>query len=407
MVGTSDVVVVGGGIGGAALAYALAGGGLGVTVLEASSEYEDRVRGENLQPWGLQEARTLGIEQAMLDAGAHITTLSKQYDETGSPATDIPLSIMVPGIPGSLNLRHPDACQALIDAATGAGVTVVRNVSDVKLTSGPSPGVTYMTGDKSHEITSTIVVGADGRASTVRKQVGITLEKQEPMNYIAGLLVDGLHDVPDDHDVLAGEGQLFFLMFHQGGGRARLYLVCGLSGQHRFAGRHATQHFLDSCKIASYPWAESVAAGTPAGPCKTYPGDDTWTDTPYADGVVLIGDAAGHNDPIVGQGLSIALRDARIVRDLILDGARKPADFAPYGKERAARMARLRLVADVLSVTQVEDADNLSARRAFVGKKMAMMDSDLFPILVGAFAGPDTIPQELVDPAILDRIRSA
>ena len=48
------------------------------------------------------------------------------------------------------------------------------------------------------------------------------------------------------------------------------------------------------------------------------PGDDTWTDTPFAAGVVLVGDAAGHNDPIVGQGLSIALRDARMVRDLIL-----------------------------------------------------------------------------------------
>jgi flavin-dependent dehydrogenase len=37
---------------------------------------------------------------------------------------------------------------------------------------------------------------------------------------------------------------------------------------------------------------------------------------------VLIGDAAGHNDPIIGDGLPIALRDARIVRDLVLDGAR-------------------------------------------------------------------------------------
>ena len=63
-------------------------------------------------------------------------------------------------------------------------------------------------------------------------------------------------------------------------------------------------------------------AATPAGPCATYPGDDTWTDAPFADGVVLIGDAAGYNDPIIGQGLSIAMRDARIVRDLILDGAR-------------------------------------------------------------------------------------
>jgi menaquinone-9 beta-reductase len=150
-----------------------------------------------------------------------------------------------------------------------------------------------------------------------------------------------------------------------------------------------------------------VADGIPAGPCATYPGDDTWTDTPFADGVVLVGDAAGHNDPIVGQGLSIAMRDARIVRDLILDGARQPADFESYGRERSERMRRLRLIADVVSVTYAEDADNRMARRAFLGEKMATMDADVFPLLVGFMTGPETVPDQLVHPQILDRIRNA
>ena len=75
-----------------------------------------------------------------------------------------------------------------------------------------------------------------------------------------------------------------------------------------------------------------MAKAIPAGPCATYPGDDTWTDTPYAPGVVLIGDAAGHNDPIIGQGLSIAMRDARMVRDLVLDGAREPRTSRPTAR---------------------------------------------------------------------------
>src|SRR5437868_2499602 len=49
MADASDVVVVGGGIGGASLAFALANAGVGVTVLEASAEFADRVRGESLQ----------------------------------------------------------------------------------------------------------------------------------------------------------------------------------------------------------------------------------------------------------------------------------------------------------------------------------------------------------------------
>ena len=39
---------------------------------------------------------------------------------------------------------------------------------------------------------------------------------------------------------------------------------------------------------------------------RNLPGDDTWTAQPFAEGVVLIGDAAGYNDPIAAQGLSIS-----------------------------------------------------------------------------------------------------
>jgi 2-polyprenyl-6-methoxyphenol hydroxylase-like FAD-dependent oxidoreductase len=405
---STDVVIVGGGIGGASLAYALARGGLGVTVLEASTEYEDRVRGESMQLWGVQEARDLGVEQVMMDAGAHITPVWRTYAAGGATA-DIPVGMLLPGIDGTLNLRHPDACQALVDAAAAAGATVVRGARDVGIAGGDSPSASYTTNGTAHTIDTTLVVGADGRASTVRKQAGITLERQEPINYIAGLLLDGLDGVPEDHDVVVGDGDadVFFIMFHQGGGRARAYLCPGRSGQHRFSGPHGTQRFLEACAFDAYPWSDQVATATPAGPCATYPGDDTWTDSPFVDGVVLIGDAAGHNDPVIGQGLSIAVRDARIVRDLVLDGARTAAAFRSYGDERVTRMERLRLMADVTSVVQAEDADNRAARRAVMNEAIASMDPDLFPLVLGIFVGPESLPDELVDERVLDRLRSA
>jgi 2-polyprenyl-6-methoxyphenol hydroxylase-like FAD-dependent oxidoreductase len=402
----SDVVIVGGGIAGSSLAYALASAGRTVTVLESSVEYEDRVRGEAMVPWGVKEARQLGAEQILLDAGAHVAPLWMQYHEGADEPAMVPMSMMIEGIPGTLNLRHPDACQALIDAAAAAGATVVRGVHDVKLSAGQPVSVTYVSG-RAGEVRARLVVGADGRSSTVRRQADISLQRDDPINYIAGLLVDGLAGIPDDHDVLVGEGDLYLLIFHQGGGRARLYVGLGRSGQRRFAGSDAAAQFLAAWKPGCYPLAELVAAGIPAGPCATYPGDDTWTDTPFADGVVLVGDAAGHNDPIIGQGLSIAMRDARIVRDLILDGASQPADFASYGRQRSEWMRTLRLIGDVISVTYTEDADNRMARRTFFGEKMAVMDPEVFPLLVGFATGPETVPDQLVDPQILDRIRNA
>ncbi|MGO9875533.1 MAG: FAD-dependent oxidoreductase [Acidimicrobiia bacterium] len=407
MADVSDVVVVGGGIGGASLAFALAHAGVGVTVLEASTEFADRVRGESMQAWGVKEARDVGVEQVLLDAGAHITPVWKQYREDAGDVGDIPMSMMIPDIPGSLNLRHPDACQALLNAAADAGATVARGVRDVVLSIGSSPIVTYTTNGDATELRTTLVVGADGRGSTVRKQAGIALDRQEPISYIAGLLVDGLDGVPNDHDVVAAEGDVFFLMFHQGGGRARVYLCTGLSGQHRFSGRKGTEQFLAACNVSCYPWSQQVMAATPAGPCATYAGDDTWTDAPFADGVVLIGDAAGHNDPVIGQGLSIAMRDVRIVRDLILDGAHESAAFASYGQERASRMERVRFLADVLAVAQAEDAENRSARRTMLAENIAAMDPEILPLMISAFAGPETIPQEALDTGILERLRGA
>ena len=402
---TRSVVVVGGGIAGSALAYALATAGVDVVVLETSEEFADRVRGESMHVWGVAEARRLGVDTVLLDAGAHVAPVWKSYTEGVSEAVDIPMSMMQPGIDGTLNLRHPDACQALIDAAAAAGAKVERGVRDVRLSAGPSVGVGYRVGDDRRGIAAELVVGADGRASTVRKQAGITLEQSETSSYIAGLLLDG---VPDNHDVLAGEGDQFFLLLHQGGGRARAYLVTGVSGRHRFAGANAASRFMDSTANFTHPWSAAVARATPAGPCATYPGDDTWTASPHADGVVLIGDAAGYNDPIAGQGLSIALRDARMVRDLVLANGRGPIDFRPYAEERLERMRRLRLIADILAVTHVEDgADNRAARRARFNEKMAEMDPGFFPLMVGAFVGPETVAADLVDESVLDRIRNA
>jgi menaquinone-9 beta-reductase len=402
----ADVAIVGGGIAGASLAHALASEGLGVTVLESTIEYQDRARGETINPWGVNEARILGVEPVLLGAGGHVSPALREYVEGYGEPTEISIATMVPGIPGALNLRYTDACKALIDSAARAGARVVHGAREVRIVAGPPVSVVF-NAKGVHEVTAALVVGADGRASAVRRQAGITLVRQPPLNYAAGLLVEGLDDVPNQHDLVVSANEVLFVMLRQTLGRARIYLFGGLSGRHRFSGRDAAQRFLAACNLSFFPWGRSVAAGTAAGPCVTYLGDDAWTHAPYAPGVVLVGDAAGHNNPIIGQGLSIALRDVRIVRDLVLAGARGPSGFLSYGEERSRRMERLRLVADVISVARAEDADNRSARRTYFQEILEEKDSEVSRLLRGVFAGPETIPDEVVQFSLLDRIRGA
>jgi 2-polyprenyl-6-methoxyphenol hydroxylase-like FAD-dependent oxidoreductase len=71
---------------------------------------------------------------------------------------------------------------------------------------------------------------------------------------------------------------------------------------------------------------------------------------------VLIGDTAGHNDPIIGQGLSIALRDVHLVSEILRDAktAGREPDFRPYVEERAERMRRFRITAQVVTTLRVD-----------------------------------------------------
>jgi len=82
------------------------------------------------------------------------------------------------------------------------------------------------------------------------------------------------------------------------------------------------------------------------GQCATFGGEDTRTDAPFVEGIVLVGDAAGYNDPLIGQGLSLALRDTRMLSEILLTKERwSPESLLPYGDERRGRLQRVRFTA--------------------------------------------------------------
>src|SRR5215469_11046724 len=188
-----DVVIVGGGVAGSGLATVLARGGKEVLLLEQTNAYSDIVRGEVMTQWGVKEAQKTGLLESLLSAGGHITTRYVGYDELVAPEdaerTSTDLSTLMRGVPGHLALTHPQHRQALLDAAIASGAAAKRGVRTKNIAVGAAPFVEFEVDGNTETVHARLVVGADGRNSTVRHACGIALEQDRPRNHITGLLV--------------------------------------------------------------------------------------------------------------------------------------------------------------------------------------------------------------------------
>jgi menaquinone-9 beta-reductase len=403
-----DVVIVGGGIGGGALSLSLARAGVKVLVLERTLEYADVVRGEWIAPWGIPEIRLLDVYSLYRANGGHHVTRHVSYDEDVPPRvaekSAIDMTSILPDNPGPLCIGHPTMCNVLNDAARAEGVTILRGVANTSVAPGNPPTVTYQHDGATHTARPRLVVGADGRHGKTAEQIGMHLKHDPPHHRFSGMLIDHVPNWPADTQFIATEGDVNVLAFPQGNGRIRLYLGFKLEEKTRLAGPQGPQRFLDAFRLKSVPNVEAIVAGRPIGPCLVYPNNDTWIDVPLADGVVLIGDAAGRNDPITGQGLSITHRDARLLRDLLLGVGTWTNDaLMPYAEERKERMRRLRIAARITAIVDAEFDDAARARRRRVAERRNRMARESLAILT-PFVGPEALPADCYTDAAVEAL---
>ena len=116
---TFDIVTIGGGIGGSVLAKAMAERGASVLVLESETRFRDRVRGEFLAPWGVAEAKELGIHDVIMASGGHLLRWADRFQGPNRVEHRDLVATTVPRQP-SVAFYHPQIQEALIDAAATA-----------------------------------------------------------------------------------------------------------------------------------------------------------------------------------------------------------------------------------------------------------------------------------------------
>src|SRR5215217_8931086 len=161
-----EVVIVGGGIGGSALAAVLAEAGRDVLLLEQSDVFVDRVRGEWIAPWGVVETQRLGLFDTLKGAGGHHIGRHVTYDESRTPeeaeARTLPLSMFAADVPGPLAIGNPHHAQTLFDTATSRGAKTLRGAIVTAVNPGAEPSVSFIHNDVEHTVRCRLIVGADG-----------------------------------------------------------------------------------------------------------------------------------------------------------------------------------------------------------------------------------------------------
>src|SRR6202171_3251708 len=178
-----DLVTVGGGLGASALAISMAKQGAHVLVLERETQFRDRVRGEVLAPWGVAEAKELGIAELLLRRCAK----EVPWVEMGFGPRNVVET--TPQKSPFFTFSHPEMQEALLAEAERAGAQVRRGVTVEGIeVSGENP--VLVARNKSEErIVARFVVSADGRGSGVRKWARFTTQKNAQPFHFAGVLL--------------------------------------------------------------------------------------------------------------------------------------------------------------------------------------------------------------------------
>ncbi|MDO8484799.1 MAG: NAD(P)/FAD-dependent oxidoreductase [Candidatus Limnocylindrales bacterium] len=386
-----EVVVVGGGPAGAALAAHLARAGREVVVLERAPRWRWRAGGVFASPAAVAALGRTGLDEATVRAVARpipamrVETprgatfrLTYGADEGGEPAVGFDRSRLDP---------------ALLELAGEAGADVRPGVAVVEASLDVGELTTRGPDGTLARLRASVIVGADGLRSVVARAAAVARPARlAPRVALTFHLEDPEPVAPRDARMcVLRDGYVGIAPVP--GGRVNVGIVLGGTWRPALAANGA-EAVARSIVEAIPPTADDPAAWRFGRRCDSIAG--AWplghrvtrragATGQRGQGWLLIGDAAGFLDPFTGEGLHRALASAELAaRAISVDGSRRHEALAAYDRAMQRRFlakdAVSWLVQAFLARPQLfEYAARRVASRASVRATMGLVMGDLVP----------------------------
>ncbi|WP_418460174.1 FAD-dependent oxidoreductase [Brucella intermedia] len=314
----TDCVIAGGGPAGLMLGLLLARSGVSVTVLEKHPDFLRDFRGDTIHPSTLQIMHELGLLDGLLTL-PHTKAYRLHAEIGGQDITIADFS------------RIPARCRFIAfmpqwefldyiarEAAKYPNFKLIMPANVVELIErdGNVTGLVAATPDETINISTKLVVGADGRNSVVRAKAGMEIESFGSPSEILWMKLSHL---PDDPPYTMGHGgpRQGFVMIDRGD-----YWQCGYVLR--------KQTFTEVKQRGLDAFREAVAKVSPL-PADRMDEIHTWDNVHllsvridrlkkwWKPGLLCIGDAAHAMSPIGGFGVNLAIQDAVAAANILAE----------------------------------------------------------------------------------------
>lgn len=346
---TPDLAVVGAGPAGCLTALSFAERGANVLLLETNPGGADRLAGEWLHPPAVRILEKLGIDIP----ASHGYETGEGYVVFPDDRSE-PIALKYPAGLRGMSCEHKELVGSLREAA--ASHSGIRFISSARMTKMEGNRLTFLDTESGTERSALAgqIVGADGRASWVRKQAGHS-NPSTTISFMAGLLLENA-ELPYEgfgHVVLGGPGPILIFRIsprhlrvcldvpgaQQGAKEGAAYLWNSYSP---VLPPNLLSAFQDSLQKRPILWAANRFLS------RAYYGQEC---------APLVGDAVGHFHPLTAVGLTLGFMDAECLA--------RSSSFEDYRKERSAMTYVPELLAySLYRVFTSQDAGTVALRRS-------------------------------------------